>query len=121
MKIVKLFVLALIIFGAVLPVVSMAGELNLTIVNIKENVAVVKYYARYGLEEKANPADYPFYKEIIPVAPVIGTFHGRVKVDVNGAGVFMSVQDVYFDGTVSPYSESSFQMNIPGKVKLGLK
>ena len=110
----KLFIF--LVLGLFLPILSSAGELNLTVINEKKNVPVIKYIARYGLEEKLNPAEYPYCMEIIPPSPVIGEFHGMVKVEVNGVGVFMSVQDVYADGTVTPFSESSFQMNLPAKV-----
>lgn len=121
MKTIKFFVLASIFLGSFIPAVSLAGSLNLTILNQESKVKVIKYLVRYGYTEEVNPENYPYAMEIVPENPVVEKFHGQVKVIGNGVGVFMSVKDVYIDpktgATIeTDWSESSFELVIPDKV-----
>lgn len=103
-----------------------AGTLNLTILNEDPEVQVVKYLARYGYAEEANPENYPYYTEIIPAEPIVGEFHGKVEVVGSGVGIYMSVKDVYVDDNSgqtkeTDWSESSFPMLIPKRVGARIK
>lgn len=124
MKSKKLYIL--VVLGILIPILSSAGELNLTILNQESKVQVIKYKVRYGYTEEVNPENYPYAMEIVPENPVVEKFHGQVKVIGNGVGVFMSVKDVYIDpktgATIeTEWSESSFELVIPDKVNLRLK
>lgn len=125
-RIFVIFCLISAIFSTNLANLATAGTLNLTILNEDSRVEVIKYLARYGYTEEANPENYPYCTEIIPDEPTVGKFHGDVEVVGNGVGICMSVKDIYIDPKTgqtkeTEWSESSFPMLIPKRISARIK
>jgi len=125
-RILVIFCIISAIFSTNLISSATAGTLNLTILNENPEVEVIKYLARYGYTEEANPENYPYCTEIIPDEPTVGEFHGKVEVVGNGVGIFMSVKDIYIDDNSgqtkeTEWSESSFPMLIPKRISARIK
>lgn len=95
---------------------SFSGSANLTIINEKDSVNVVKYVVRFGSTEQVDPENYPSVVEIIPDDAALVKSNINVNVgDGKSGNYYFSVKDVYSNGDESKFSESSFPMYIPRK------
>ncbi|MFA6010953.1 MAG: hypothetical protein WC799_13295 [Desulfobacteraceae bacterium] len=97
--------------------ICVAGTANLTVINQNPNLKVTKYVLKYGTTEQTDPSKYPNTLQITPInGPVAEKSNNQVYLGNGVSGSFyFSVQDVYEDGSVSPFSESSFPVVVPQK------